>query len=40
MFEVDNYGWLVGLGPKIKITSQAYVVDEFKAWIKEIQAEY
>jgi hypothetical protein len=31
------YGWLVGLGPKVKITSPAYVVDEFKAWIDQIR---
>ena len=31
------YGWIVGLGPKVKITSPAYVVDEFKAWIDQIR---
>lgn len=31
------YGWLVGLGPKVKITSPSYVVDEFKTWIDQIR---
>ena len=31
------YGWIVGLGPKVKITSPAYVVDEFKSWIDSIR---
>jgi len=31
------YGWIVGLGPKAKITSPAYVVEEFKAWIDQIR---
>jgi len=32
------YGWIVGLGPKAKITSPSYVVDEFKSWIDQIRA--
>ena len=31
------YGWIVGLGPKVKITSPEYVVDDFKAWIDNIR---
>lgn len=32
------YGWLVGLGPKVRITSPSYVADEFKSWIDQIRA--
>ena len=31
------YGWLVGLGPKVKIISPEYVVDEFKTWIDQVR---
>lgn len=30
------FGWIVGLGPKVKIKGPSHVLDEFKDWLRQI----